>query len=240
MTADLSHRFAPSRPDSCTSAAPRRRCTAICKPVAAAASSSSRVKTPTARTSAPRPRSTATSRRWTGSAWNTTKCPDASRPNSPWEHIVVKPPCNNLSRWSGKAYYDLQSQERARTQCVEAADGRRTKSRATTASSREQECGRIAMIPNRVIRFRNPTSGSVVLQRPRSRSHRVEQRGTRRSGDLPLRWLRDLQLRGSGRRHRHAITDLIRGDDHVNNTPRQDQHLRKRWARRCRISRTCR
>jgi len=100
--------------------------------------------------------------------------------------------------------------------------------------------------PNRVIRFRNPVGGNVVFH------DRVKGR---------IEWsneeLDDLIIWRSDNHPTYnfavvvddidmAITDVIRGDDHVNNTPRQINILQalgtstRRWARRCRPSPTCR
>jgi glutamyl-tRNA synthetase len=75
--------------------------------------------------------------------------------------------------------------------------------------------------PNRVIRFKNPLDGRGGVGRQGQGPHRDRQQRARRPGDLPQRRLPtynfavvvdDIDMR---------ITDVVRGDDHVNNTPRQ-------------------
>ena len=73
-----------------------------------------------------------------------------------------------------------------------------------------------------VLRFKNPIGGVVAWDDKVKGPHRDQQRRTRRPGDRTPRRHAHLQLLCGGGRHRHGqITHVIRGDDHVNNTPRQ-------------------
>ena len=71
------------------------------------------------------------------------------------------------------------------------------------------------------IRFRMPDEGVDRLGRRGQGPDRVPERGARGHGDRPLRRPADLQLRLAGGRLDDGITHVIRGDDHVSNTPKQ-------------------
>ena len=119
---------------------------------------------------------------------------------------------------AGKAYYAYETKEELDSM-REAAMAKNEKPRYNGAY-REQNAP-YREDPNRVIRFRNPTSGSVVF------NDKIKGR---------IEWsneeLDDLVIfRSDGYATYNfavvvddidmAITDVIRGDDHVNNTPRQ-------------------
>lgn len=75
--------------------------------------------------------------------------------------------------------------------------------------------------PNRVIRFKNPQAGTVVFDDLIKGRIEIANSEPRRHGDLPPGRLPHLQLRGGGGRLGHGHHRVIRGDDHINNTPRQ-------------------
>jgi glutamyl-tRNA synthetase len=86
-----------------------------------------------------------------------------------------------------------------------------------------------------VIRFRNPDDGEVafndLVKGPISVSNgELDDLVILRADGIP-----DLQLRRGGGRHRHEHHPRIRGDDHVNNTPRQI-NIYRALGRRCRSS----
>jgi glutamyl/glutaminyl-tRNA synthetase len=94
--------------------------------------------------------------------------------------------------------------------------------------------------PNRVIRFRNPDGRRGVRRQGPGRIE-MEQRRTRRPRDLAFSddyptynfavVVDDIDMK---------ITDVIRGDDHINNTPRQINIYHALGAHGAERSRTCR
>jgi glutamyl-tRNA synthetase len=119
---------------------------------------------------------------------------------------------------AGKAYYAYESKDEleAMRNAAQAAGGKpRYDGRARDANLPFRDD------PNRVIRFRNPLSGSVVFE------DRIKGRIEISNGELD-----DLVIfRSDGYPTYNfavvvddidmRITDVIRGDDHINNTPRQ-------------------
>ena len=119
---------------------------------------------------------------------------------------------------SGQAYYAYESREELdvmREQAMERNEKPRYNGhyRELNAGFRED--------PNRVVRFKNPTSGMVVFED--KIKNRIEWRNTElddlvifRSDGYPTYnfavVIDDIDMQ---------ISDVIRGDDHVNNTPRQ-------------------
>jgi glutamyl-tRNA synthetase len=119
---------------------------------------------------------------------------------------------------AGKAYYAYETKEELDA-AREAAMAKNEKPRYNGVY-REQNAP-FRDDPNRVIRFKNPTSGSVVFH------DKIKGRIEWSNGELD-----DLVIfRSDGYATYNfavvvddidmAITDVIRGDDHVNNTPRQ-------------------
>ena len=119
---------------------------------------------------------------------------------------------------AGKAYYAYESKEEIEAMRAEAmAAG--TKPRYNGHYRDRNEAYRDD--PNRVIRFRNPLSGSVVFDdkvkgRIEWSNEELDDLVLMRSDGYPTYnfavVVDDIDMR---------ITDVIRGDDHVNNTPRQ-------------------
>ena len=112
------------------------------------------------------------------------------------------------------------------------------KSRATTARCRDRRAAR-ASDPDRVIRFRNPLDGEVawddkVKGRIEIANSELDDLVILRSDGYPTYnfcvVVDDLDMR---------ITDVVRGDDHVNNTPRQI-NIYQALGATLRRSRTCR
>ena len=119
---------------------------------------------------------------------------------------------------AGKAYYAYDTREEIDAMREQArANGEKprynAKYRELNAERRDD--------PNRVIRFKNPSSGSVVFEdavkgRIEWNNSELDDLVLIRSDDYPTYnfavVVDDLDMQ---------ITDVIRGDDHVNNTPRQ-------------------
>ena len=119
---------------------------------------------------------------------------------------------------AGKAYYAYESKEE-----IEAM-----RNAAMAAGTKPRYDGRARELnlayrddPNRVLRFKNPTSGSVVFQdkvkgRVEWSNEELDDLVLIRSDGYPTYnfavVVDDIDM---------GITDVIRGDDHVNNTPRQ-------------------
>lgn len=119
---------------------------------------------------------------------------------------------------AGKAYYAYESKEE-----IEAM-----RNAAMAAGTKPRYDGRARELnlpyrddPNRVLRFKNPTSGSVVFEdkvkgRVEWSNEELDDLVLIRSDGYPTYnfavVVDDIDMK---------ITDVIRGDDHVNNTPRQ-------------------
>ncbi|MEP6511243.1 MAG: glutamate--tRNA ligase [Dokdonella sp.] len=119
---------------------------------------------------------------------------------------------------AGKAYYAYESKEEIEAM-RSAAMAAGTKPRYNGFYRDQNEPLRDD--PNRVLRFRNPTSGSVVFEdkvkgRIEWSNEELDDFVLIRSDGFPTYnfavVVDDIDM---------AITDVIRGDDHVNNTPRQ-------------------
>ena len=119
---------------------------------------------------------------------------------------------------AGKAYYAYESKEEIETMRAEAmANGLKPR---YNGYYRDRNEG-FREDPNRVIRFKNPSSGSVVFDdkvkgRIEWSNDELDDLVLFRSDGFPTYnfavVVDDIDMR---------ITDVIRGDDHVNNTPRQ-------------------
>ncbi len=119
---------------------------------------------------------------------------------------------------AGKAYYAYESKEEIEAMRAAAiAAGEKPRYNGHYRDSSEP----LRDDPNRVIRFRNPTEGSVVFEdRIKGRiewaNAELDDLVIFRSDGFPTYnfavVVDDIDMR---------ITDVIRGDDHVNNTPRQ-------------------
>ncbi|HEU4663714.1 MAG TPA: glutamate--tRNA ligase [Dokdonella sp.] len=119
---------------------------------------------------------------------------------------------------AGKAYYAYESKEEIEAMRAEAmAKGLKPR---YDGRAREQNLP-YRDDPNRVLRFKNPTSGSVVFEdkvkgRVEWSNEELDDLVLIRSDGYPTYnfavVVDDIDMR---------ITDVIRGDDHVNNTPRQ-------------------
>ncbi|MFZ2235655.1 MAG: glutamate--tRNA ligase [Dokdonella sp.] len=119
---------------------------------------------------------------------------------------------------AGKAYYAYESKEEIEAMRAAAiASGEKPRYNGHYRDSSEP----LRDDPNRVIRFRNPTDGSVVFDdRIKGRiewaNAELDDLVIFRSDGFPTYnfavVVDDIDMR---------ITDVIRGDDHVNNTPRQ-------------------
>jgi glutamyl-tRNA synthetase len=119
---------------------------------------------------------------------------------------------------AGKAYYAYESREDIDAMRAEAmAAGRKPRYNGHYRDLNEP----FREDPNRVLRFKNPTSGSVVFEdkvkgRVEWSNEELDDLVLIRSDGYPTYnfavVVDDVDMR---------ITDVIRGDDHVNNTPRQ-------------------
>ena len=119
---------------------------------------------------------------------------------------------------NGKAYYAYETREELdaiRTAAQAAGDKPRYDGRAREQNLPHRED------PNRVIRFKNPQGGSVVFEdrikgRIEISNNELDDLVIFRSDGYPTYnfavVIDDIDM---------AITDVIRGDDHINNTPRQ-------------------
>ena len=119
---------------------------------------------------------------------------------------------------NGKAYYAYETREELdaiRTAAQAAGDKPRYDGRAREQNLPHRED------PNRVIRFKNPQGGSVVFEdrikgRIEISNSELDDLVIFRSDGYPTYnfavVIDDIDM---------AITDVIRGDDHINNTPRQ-------------------
>jgi glutamyl-tRNA synthetase len=118
---------------------------------------------------------------------------------------------------AGKAYYAYESKEEIDAMRAEAME-KGLKPRYNGYYRDRNEGFRED--PNRVIRFKNPTSGSVVFDdkvkgRIEWNNEELDDLVLFRSDGFPtynFAVVDDIDMR---------ITDVVRGDDHVNNTPRQ-------------------
>lgn len=119
---------------------------------------------------------------------------------------------------AGKAYYAYETREEL--EAMRAAAMAKNEKPRYNGYYRERNEG-LRDDPNRVIRFKNPTSGSVIFE-DKIKGH-IEWSNTElddlvlfRSDGFPTYnfavVVDDIDMN---------ITDVIRGDDHVNNTPRQ-------------------
>ena len=119
---------------------------------------------------------------------------------------------------AGKAYYAYESKEEIEAMREQAmAEGRKPRYNGWYRDRNEP----MREDPNRVIRFRNPADGSVVFEdKVRGRiewsNEELDDLIIWRSDDHPTYnfavVVDDIDM---------GITDVIRGDDHINNTPRQ-------------------
>ncbi|WP_300621762.1 glutamate--tRNA ligase [Dokdonella sp.] len=119
---------------------------------------------------------------------------------------------------AGKAYYAYETKEELEAMRAEAmAKGEKPRYNGHYRDRDEP----LRDDPNRVLRFRNPTSGSVVFEdkvkgRIEWNNEELDDLVLIRSDGFPTYnfavVVDDIDMR---------ITDVIRGDDHVNNTPRQ-------------------
>ncbi|MFA7487444.1 MAG: glutamate--tRNA ligase [Lysobacteraceae bacterium] len=119
---------------------------------------------------------------------------------------------------AGKAYYAYESKEEIEAMREQAmAEGRKPRYNGWYRDRNEP----LREDPNRVIRFRNPADGSVVFEdKVRGRiewsNEELDDLIIWRSDDHPTYnfavVVDDIDM---------GITDVIRGDDHINNTPRQ-------------------
>jgi glutamyl-tRNA synthetase len=119
---------------------------------------------------------------------------------------------------AGKAYYAYETKEEIEAMRAQAmAEGRKPRYNGYYRDRNEP----LRDDPNRVIRLKNPTSGSVVFQdkvkgRIEWSNEELDDLVLIRSDGFPTYnfavVVDDLDMK---------ITDVIRGDDHVNNTPRQ-------------------
>jgi hypothetical protein len=225
----------PARPAISTSAAPAPRCIPGPMPATSAAPSSCASKTPTwnaRRRKRCRPSSTA----WSGWAWSTTKA--RSTRCSAW---------TATAKWSaqmldaGTAYHVLLVAGRSRGDARAHARRRRKAAlRRHLASGAGQDLPAVPAGRRKpVVRFKNPLDGEVSWDDVVKGTITIGQQGARRPGHRAPGRHADLQLLRGGRRLGHAITHVLRGDDHVNNTPRQINILRAIGAR-CRNTATCR
>jgi glutamyl-tRNA synthetase len=119
---------------------------------------------------------------------------------------------------AGKAYYAYETREEIEAMRARAMDEGRKPRYDGSARDRNEP---FREDPNRVIRFRNPGSGSVVFEdkvkgRVEWSNEELDDLVLIRSDGYPTYnfavVVDDLDM---------GITDVIRGDDHVNNTPRQ-------------------
>jgi glutamyl-tRNA synthetase len=142
---------------------------------------------------------------------------------------------------AGKAYH-CYAAKRTRRAARGAARARREAALRRPLAPRERG-GRTPPPPDvkPVVRFRNPDARRRRrLGRPGQGPHRDRQRRARRPHHRARRRHADLQLLRGGRRLGHGITHVIRGDDHVNNTPRQINILRALGAPLPLLRATCR
>jgi len=119
---------------------------------------------------------------------------------------------------AGKAYYAYESREEIEAMRAQAmAEGRKPRYNGHYRDRNEP----FRDDPNRVLRFKNPTGGSVVFDdkvkgRVEWSNEELDDLVLIRSDGFPTYnfavVVDDVDMR---------ITDVIRGDDHVNNTPRQ-------------------
>ncbi len=119
---------------------------------------------------------------------------------------------------AGKAYHAYESREEIDAMRAQAmAEGRKPRYNGHYRDRGEP----LRDDPNRVLRFRNPTSGSVVFDdkvkgRVEWSNEELDDLVLIRSDGFPTYnfavVVDDVDMR---------ITDVVRGDDHVNNTPRQ-------------------
>ena len=119
---------------------------------------------------------------------------------------------------AGKAYYAYETKEEIEAMREQAmAEGRKPRYNGYYRDRNEP----LREDPNRVIRLKNPTAGSVVFQdkvkgRIEWSNEELDDLVLIRSDGFPTYnfavVVDDLDMK---------ITDVIRGDDHVNNTPRQ-------------------
>ena len=140
----------------------------------------------------------------------------------------------------GHALSLLLHARKSSTRCARRSR-RAARSRATTAAGAGARQGHAP--PAGVdagVRFRNPDEGAVVVERPGARPDHVRNEElddlviARSDGTPTYNFcvvVDDIDM---------GITHVIRGDDHVNNTPRQINMLPRARRRRCRCSRTCR
>ena len=135
------------------------------------------------------------------------------------------------SSWcAGKAYYAYETKEELDAM-REAAIAANEKPRYNGAY-REQNAG----LPRRS-QSRDPLQESARGRRgvggQGQGPHRDQQRRARRSGDLPLRRYPTYNFAVVVDDIDMQITDVVRGDDHLNNTPRQINIYRRAAMRRC-------
>ncbi|MEZ5544397.1 MAG: glutamate--tRNA ligase [Lysobacteraceae bacterium] len=119
---------------------------------------------------------------------------------------------------AGKAYYAYETKEEIEAMREQAmAEGKKPRYNGHYRDRNEP----LRDDPNRVIRFRNPATGSVVFEdKVRGRiewnNEELDDLVIWRSDDYPTYnfavVVDDIDMK---------ITDVIRGDDHINNTPRQ-------------------
>jgi len=119
---------------------------------------------------------------------------------------------------AGKAYYAYESREEIDAMRAQAmAEGRKPRYNGYYRDRNEP----LRDDPNRVLRFRNPASGSVVFEdkvkgRIEWSNEELDDLVLMRSDGYPTYnfavVIDDIDMR---------VTDVVRGDDHVNNTPRQ-------------------
>ena len=122
---------------------------------------------------------------------------------------------------AGTAYYAYETQGRTRRDARGRAWPRGEKPRYD-GRWRDRERCRYRDDPEPVIRFKNPLDGDVSLDDKVKGRIEIAQQRARRPGDPPLRRLsRPTTSPSWSTTSTWSITDVIRGDDHVNNTPRQ-------------------
>lgn len=163
--------------------------------------------------------------RWLGLTWD--EGPDVGGPHAPYfqsqRHDRYRQLAQELVR-SGHAYFDYRSAEETRA-LREAADGGRpvedTRENTSLVLSAEEVGRREAAGAPRAIRFRVPDEGAVTFTdavhgEVRFDLAQIEDFVLLRSDGQPTYHLSvvadDLDM---------AITDVIRGDDHISNTPKQ-------------------
>ena len=145
---------------------------------------------------------------------------------------------------SGHAYYCYCTPDelKAKREAAEAGRGGAWRyDRTCCALTADEIAAREREQRPRAIRFRRRPSGPIALRRrsctARSRS---TARTSRTSSSCAPTAIRPITSRSCRDDVDMEITHVVRGDDHISNTPKQVLLVSRRSARRCRRLRTCR